>query len=439
LVKEKIKSLKDTLSIYRWLGEATIVSRLGTWYGGTPRNRRHLLLLAWAFPPHVGGGVYRPLSMVKYGTELGWKISVIAGPDVGTPSVAGLFLAERIPQEVSVWRVKPDRLEPSHNWSPRVDGGINNALNMFSLGKKVLEDDPPSAILATGPPFHTFVAAFYLARYFHSKMILDYRDEWTECPFDFINLGNVDRKWETLCLQRADLVYFTTNSQLEHQAKTFNVLDPKKCMVAPNGWDPNDFEAPPFETEPPGNDSGRLLISFIGNLAGHSLPGKFLRVLETVLRHRPDLKNILELRFVGMTSDVALKEIRIFPYMENIRLVGQVPKNDAIRMMQESSLLLLLNDKALSRYLPGKLYDYLASGTPILVFGEKGEVHDLVVRFDRGYVVGNDDTGALEKVFDSVSRGGKRLENNNEFKQWVYRHTRESLVKKMISEMESII
>jgi glycosyltransferase involved in cell wall biosynthesis len=347
-----------------------------------------------------------------------------------------------VPKEVALWRLKDTNRHPSYLWSPRISGGFDNALRIFSVGKKVLHDDPPATILATGPPFHSFVAAYYLARYFRSKLVLDYRDEWTECPFDFVHLGNADRKWEMTCLQHADLVFFTTDSQRSHQLASFPFLDPQKCRVIPNGWEPDDFVNRSIDQDGKEQDVQRdvrkLSVSYIGTLGKHSLPGKFLRGVETILRRREDLRNSLEFRFVGQADTAASREVEGFPYKDNIRLIHHVPKDIANRMMEDSNALLLLNNEQLSRYIPGKIYDYLASGTPILVFGNGGEIGSLVTKLQRGFVVDENDVDALENILDTIVSYNIKMERDDKFNEWLSLHTRKKLTEKMLMDIENL-
>ena len=446
--KQKIMTVLDTIATYHSMGKTALSSRVGHRFKEKSGNgmkrikQRDLLLLAWLFPPIISGGVYRPLSLVRYGTELGWKISVICGTVWDKPTTAGSYLLQFVPKEVALWRLKDANHHPSYLWSPRISGGFDNALRIFSVGKKVLQDNPPATILATGPPFHSFVAAYYLARYFRSKLVLDYRDEWTECPFDFVQLGNADRKWETICLQHADRVFFTTDSQRSHQLASFPILDPKKCRVIPNGWEPDGFVNGSIHQDGKEQDAQRDVrkrsISYIGTLGKHSLPGKFLRAVETILRRREDLRNSLEFQFVGQADTVASKEVQEFPFKENIRLIRLVPKDIAIRMMEDSNALLLLNNEQLSRYIPGKIYDYMASGTPILVFGNGGEIGSLVTKLQRGFVVDENDVDALENILDTLVSYNIKMERNDKFNEWLSLHTRKKLTEKMLVDIENL-
>jgi glycosyltransferase involved in cell wall biosynthesis len=245
-----------------------------------------------------------------------------------------------------------------------------------------------------------------------------------------------------ICLQHADLVYFTTDSQRSHQLASFPMLDPKKCKVIPNGWEPDGFVNGSKHQDGKEQDVQReerkLSISYIGTLGKHSLPGKFLRGVETILRRREDLKNLLEFRFVGQADTAASTEVQEFPFKKNIQLIQLVPKDIANRMMEDSNALLLLNNEQLSRYIPGKIYDYFASGTPILVFGNRGEIGSLVTKLQRGFVVDENDVDALENILDTIVSFNKKMERDDKFNEWLSLHTRKKLTEKMLMDIENL-
>ena len=99
------------------------------------------------------------------------------------------------------------------------------------------------------------------------------------------------------------------------------------------------------------------------------------------------------------------------------RMVPQLSRADAQRLMRRCSLLLLIVNKDMDRYRPGKLYSYLASGTPILVYGSDGESGQIVRSLACGTVVADGDDAALETALaramdddTSISDGSRRLE-----------------------------
>lgn len=439
---DMLKTLYETFRGYLWWGCVAWICREKL-VAKPVVGEGHVALLAWTFPPAVSGGVYRPLSLARYSVELGWKISIISGSLRDNPTSAGLSLLESLPKEVIVHRVETENApRPSYNWFPRIDGGFINGLNLVKTAMRELADDPPSVIAATGPPFHSFMAAFYLARFFGAKLILDYRDEWTECPFSFTEKGNFDRWWERRCLEKADAVIFTTRSQLEHNRSTFNGGDSKKFHLIPNGWEPTDFVEAKTEKSNQScrNSSDSLVLSFIGALGDHTLPGPFLVMLEKILKRRSDLLDRVKLQFIGTRSPKSEEQLSQFLFPKNLMISNHVTKKDANRLMGESNALLVFYDESFARYIPGKFYDYLASGRPIVVVGDRGEVPDLLRGFGGGgWVVAEEDDKGLEAVLDQLTDEGIIApEIHKKIEPWLKQYTRARMASDFFEKIQSL-
>lgn len=447
----------DTVRTYGRWAALEVDSRLPR-HAQRPARQRRLLVLAWFFPPAINSGVFRPLSFVTHGARIGWDITLVSGRGPANPTAPGLELLRRVPEGVRVdritprqgardaqWPDAPRRVQTSYRWTPHVDGGFINALDLAAASRDRLQDAPPSVVLATGPPFHGFIAAMLLARRFRARLVLDYRDEWTCCPFDFVDYTiGIDDVWERRCLDAADLVLMTTRSQIKHSQATFPGIDAAKYRLVPNGWEPSDFERGPSDQQNDPEvvaDPDTVTLSYIGDLGAHCLPGSFLTTLGAVLERRPDLKSRLRLQFVGtMSAPDARDQIEQFPDRDMISIVGHVPKPVANQLMRKSAGLLLLNEPRMERYLPGKIYDYLAADPPILVYGAGGEISSLVEQLDAGTVVALGDVDGLEraltKLMDPQLRGNQDREHREE---WLSRHTRAAMAQRVFTELDALL
>jgi glycosyltransferase involved in cell wall biosynthesis len=282
------------------------------------------------------------------------------------------------------------------------------------------------------------MAGYYLRREFGCGLVLDYRDEWTECPFDFVMPGTSDRSWEERCLRAADRVVFTTRSQLEHQLEVFKGLSYGKCAVIPNGWGADDSLAEGPPSAPVGKaGSARYDLSFIGTSGSWTMPGAFLEVLDQVLRRRPDLGQTLRLRFIGRKCEGAIDQLKHFSYQETLDVIEEVPQPAALQMMRSSAALLLLNEPRLSRYLPGKLYEYIAARRPVLVFGEGGEVAGLIRRLGAGVVVPKNNPAALEHAIDRIVSGNLKAPSGASIATWLSNHTRERMARRFFDLVQA--
>lgn len=432
---EKVITVHDTVKAYFRYQLARARCALGKGIKPKPGDK-HLLILAWLFPPTISGGVYRPLSFARYAAERGWRVTVVAGPTPEVITAAGQYLLGQLPSDVRVIRVKQCETYLSHRVIPSLDGRFAHVIETLETVLS-LDDLHPSIIFASGPPFHNFVSAWHLSRYFRAPLVLDYRDEWTQCPFEFVHAGEFDLVWEKRCLEHARSVIVTTRSFAEHAIKTFPKIDSSKYTLIPNGFDPADL---PKLT--PTNHKTKLDapidIVFLGHLASHTPPHDFISTLRQALTLRPELMDRLRLKFVGTRTEDMPDKLQRSELGHLIQLVEQVPKPEAVRIMHESTMLLILNPPTLNRYIPGKLFDYVASGSPILVYGEGGEVARIVSELNAGHIVpeGDPDSliGAIDQIISATSSPDlvKR-------EAWLASHHREHLANQLINHLDNIL
>lgn len=476
----------------RWDRMRWVAAR-GAWRGG-PRGREshgsdseaarvpHLVVLLQAFPPEVSGGVYRPLALAKYAAQFGWRVTVLAGrvrQDVGE---AGEYLLRHLPVDAAVHRPDGPELRFGRRLLPRLDGGPLELLERFELGGKVLRSDPPDVVLATGPPFNSFVAARYLADAFSVPLILDYRDEWTEGTQAFVRVGPKDRAIETACLARADRVTFATEPIERLYLAAFPFLPAARCRTIRNGWDPQDVseaealgvaDAGAGEEAARGDDAGvggeaargagaefsgdapqgtgaasgtegagdagdagldRPTILHAGSLVAHTAPDPFLEHVARILARREDLRRGLRIRFIGRGSGDAPAQLAAFPHSDVLEVVdNMLPKPATLLEMRRAAAVLLLNGPKCERALPGKFYEYVAMGTPVLVHGDTGEISRIVRELDAGWVVPIGDDAALEAALEHVAARAVRSGDPARIAAWLDDHTREAMSRRFFA------
>lgn len=402
----------------------------------TIRDPRSMLLIATHLPPFDNGGVYRPLSWLRYANKNGWGVTAVSRKPGATWDHAGAYLAAQTPRATRLIHYTQSTLRPSWGWFPRIGDSFLDALQIFATvsAENMLA---PAAIVATGPAFENFVAGYYLARMFGSKLILDYRDEWTLCPFDYVHLGNSDLYWEKRCLYAADGVVFATVPILQHTIGTLAPDQRGRAYVVRNGWEPSDFGSM-TDVRSPAKNMGNLTLSFVGYL-GHFHPlAPFLSDVAAAIKLRPELQYTLTLQFIGKKSAECSNELASFPYPSMLRLLPQIPKNDAVRAMCLSDALLILAGDNLARYLPGKLYEYIASKRPIIIHGAPGATSAIVEDLRVGCRVVPGDVVSLIEAIDS-SRANKSGSTADNVSNWLEQHTREALAARFFRFADAVV
>lgn len=146
----------------------------------------------------------------------------------------------------------------------------------------------------------------------------------------------------------------------------------EKIHVIPNGFDEEDFSH-----ERTKNDAGIKYISYVGNL-GLQYP------IEAFLKTFSELIIVDEqwrIRFIGNVSDVVNTEIQKLDLEKWVEFIPYVEHKKAVEYMINSDLLLLIipNTENNKGILTGKLFEYIATGNPIIYIGpEDGDAVEIL-------------------------------------------------------------
>jgi hypothetical protein len=105
--------------------------------------------------------------------------------------------------------------------------------------------------------------------------------------------------------------------------------------------------------------------------------------------------------------------------------------------MRQADILLVLASADLARYLPGKLFDYLAARRRILVFGAPGEAGNLVGSLTTGLLCtpgsGMQLGDCLRKLLAMPAPENVRID------QWLEHHRRDRLAAKAFDIIGSVV
>jgi glycosyltransferase involved in cell wall biosynthesis len=151
-----------------------------------------------------------------------------------------------------------------------------------------------------------------------------------------------------------------------------------------------------------------------------------------------ELREGLRIEFIGTRVAVADAQIRAFPHPDNVRVGGSYPRNVANAMIRASDVLLLLVPDGMQRYIPAKLFEYLASGKPVLVHGVHGEASDIVTQLRAGAFVPAGDVGLLRTALEAFRARPAECWNTPERREWIRSHTREALAAAFFTKLDAL-
>ena len=147
--------------------------------------------------------------------------------------------------------------------------------------------------------------------------------------------------------------------------------------------------------------SSKFTLSYIGVLEQLRNPEILWKVLNELISENEDFKNDFQLKFVGRIDDKILNEIEQTALKNLVNNLGYLSHSEANVEMANSDLLLITNfpDDRSKGIIPGKIFEYLATGKQIVSFGPKeSDVKKILEETNAGKHFSYDDESEL-KVF----------------------------------------
>lgn len=374
-----------------------------------------------------GGGVQRSVKFVKYLPQFGWAPTVVAADDPSYWARDASLLGDIAPDTV-VERLSPLRPNAARrllSWvtpegtarriadgvlipDDRILWALRAALRAYTLAR----GRATGIIYTTSPPHSTHVSGLILKRMTGLPWVADFRDPWTG-DFRYDPPSRWVRRAHTACeraiLARADRIICITESARKSYISGFGI-DPKRLVTIYNGFDSADFR--------PGSgrrraSAGRIVITHSGSFYGTYFPDLFVRALAAALAADESLARRVTVRFVGVMEG-GMRE-RIDAMLPG-RCVfsGYLSHRDAIDAILESdiNLIALPARRDASYHVPGKLFEYLAAGRPILAVAPRGETARIIESTGAGMVLSEGREGelsrALARAIPKLARVGRR-------------------------------
>lgn len=272
------------------------------------------------------------------------------------------------------------------------------------LGLKIIREHGIDAIFSTSGPYTNHLVARYLKRKTGLPWIADFRDPWTQNMHrsDFRLRNRIEERLERSVHREADMTLTVTHSFARDFNEKFGAAI-SRLEVIHNGYDPADY----VELEHVQRDSAdadRCVFMYAGIFYQERNPRLLLRaVKELIDEGKVDRQRIL-LRFAGVFDYPGYSDnidaVRELELTDVVDIVGHLPHKQALAAMKRADVLLLVGDTApeSGSYIPGKLYEYLAIGHPILALSVPGESTNIIEKFALGEVADPQSVDAIKQA-----------------------------------------
>lgn len=256
--------------------------------------------------------------------------------------------------------------------------------------KKIISENKIACVFVSAPPQTAHLLGHYIKKKYKLPTIHDFRDPWTDAFFlkDF-NRGKIahfiDSILERKVLKLADHVTTVSNSL----GALLNSKTKISYTVISNGYDDELAEIK--------KRSAMKEITYTGTIADTQVPHLLFKYLSK--------EKALSLKVYGNVHSSFNKAVEEYKLTERVIVSPAVSHDDVLRIQKNAECLLLLipDIKNSELIVTGKIFEYFASGAPILAFGKKtGDAAKLLEKSKLGVTFSyRDSPDELDAFFNS--------------------------------------
>jgi glycosyltransferase involved in cell wall biosynthesis len=253
-------------------------------------------------------------------------------------------------------------------------------------------------VLSTAPPHSLSMLARDLARQCRSRLVLDYRDPWT----DQVERVEPDhavirrhREREDACLAAADLVVGVSPTicrWLEARARCPVVFVQNGADVAPQAWH--------SDTLPLGSP---LHLAYTGGLAYGRDLGPLIAGMARLAQSGRDSALVLD--YAGPHGAAVRAQAVQHGVQAAVVDHGEVGRDRALELTDAAlaGIAIVPPDPTWHYSLPGKLFDVVGRSRPLLLIAPHAcDAAELVQRHGLGWTVDNEDAGAMDAALAAI-------------------------------------
>lgn len=371
-------------------------------------KKKKVLIIAYFFPPAGGSPVQRTLKFVKYLRENGYEPVVLTteiDSNLNKYSLDYSLLSD-IPDGVQIIRMKDDYAYPdvilkekaqeivdflysisdSREWIDRFieaqktqsayilpDKFILWANECIRHIDECIDMQEIDLIYSTVPDWSPHLIAYFVKQRYGVKWVADYRDPWV-ANRDYIQLYYpwmteeevvVDQQLEKKLTEKMDRIILAGGKWTEDFVENYGV-EPSKIKEITNGFDEDDFRNIEVKFE----KNKKFTLCYNGGIAHNRNPLMVMKALNLLIDEGEVGEDEVQWIFNGWISEDYLIQM----YKEDkyhIAVINDVlPHKESIKIAMQSDLMVMYGESGEKGYLnyPGKFYEYLRIGKPILCF-----------------------------------------------------------------------
>jgi glycosyltransferase involved in cell wall biosynthesis len=382
---------------------------------------KKILFITYYWPPSGKASLQWPLKIIKHLPDFDWQSVILTVEDDTFSDKDESFLKE-VAEELKV--IKTKALEPFNLYkkftgkekdsklsaSETISTKNKNLAHRLSIwirmnlfipdarigwyfpavkgGANLISDEKIDAIVSVGPPHTAHLIGKKLSIKYKLPHIPVFIDPWVDIAYyqnfkrNSISL-KIDNRLEKSVLQNAASVVFVTETMKEDYQKKYPFLI-DKANVLYWGYSEEDFNNIALK----GNTDGEKVLLHAGNLFSYQNPAKLWQQVKKEI----DNGNQLRIKFIGTVDAEIVKSISLAGLNPYTNYFGFLPYQKMLTEVCNADFLLVCATEP--RHVPGKLFEYLKAGKPIIAYGDNNEeVKKILDESNAGMIFNYDESG----------------------------------------------
>jgi glycosyltransferase involved in cell wall biosynthesis len=342
---------------------------------------RKVLILTPFFPPFPRAGTTRRVvNFARYLPELGWEPVILTmnwgyedhryqdygkiyftrniaraswkayrAADVDSP---GTFSAYMTKLSIGIFRVikryvlLPDELLFWLLW-------------VIPKCREVMKKERPDLIFAMAPPYSSLLIGVFIKKMFKIPLVCDVRDDWVGNPLTQRNsrlLNSIEAKMEKWIVKNSNKIVVVTDASYRLWLKRYPDNKDKICVVH-NGYNEQEFNAAAE------HKYADFSLVHVGSMDADRSP----EIIYKSLAKLGSMSHSISFYHYGLAFQEYKEMAAAYGIEKNVHFREIIPGDEAIAKIKGASVLVLLPTQNAPSAIPGKAYEYLRSGRPILL------------------------------------------------------------------------
>jgi glycosyltransferase involved in cell wall biosynthesis len=362
-----------------------------------------VLFITYYWPPSGKASLHWPLDIMTHLQEFGWQPFVLTTKDETFTAKDESLLRKVNPE----WKViKAKAIEPFNLYKKFIGKKPEEALvasetislenkslahkisvwirmNLFvpdarvgwyfpavKEARKFLSEQKVDAIISIGPPHTTHLVAKKLSNHFVIPFFPVFIDPWVDISYyrnfkrNKLTLA-IDNHFEKSVLEKATKVIFITESMKEDYIKKYPQIKDKSYVLY-WGYNEDDFKNIPLHSSSEKEDIEKVIVH-AGNIFDYQNP----ETLWKEIKRRIDSGEKFRIKFLGTVSPLIRQSIKENGLDSITEYKGFLPYHKMLEELFKADFLLVCATE--KRHVPGKLFEYIRVGKPIIAFGNDND------------------------------------------------------------------